>query len=313
MDARMPEKEATFSQFMYRQFLAKPSAVQPQKVDLQGKTAIVTGSNGGIGLECCRQLLRLGLSRLVMAVRNEQKGHDATKQLYSSEWKDRIVEVWQLDLESCSSISAFSQRTTSLDRIDYVVLNAGITRATFHLNPSTGQEDNIQINYLSNVLLTILLLPILKSKQSVQQQHPSRVIFVSSDAAPWTDFPEQDAQPLLPAFDVPGTTNMTNRYYTSKLPQQFFVAEAGKRIPASVAVITASTPGLVHGTDALKELPGLGGRVQRGLVHVIGYSPEVGARQLVDAAVNHGDETHGQYLCSQEIKPQVIFKNIPLG
>lgn len=297
-----PEKEATFSQFLYRQFFVKPSPVQPQKVDLQGKTAIVTGSNGGIGLECCRQLLRLGLSRLVMAVRDEQKGHDAMQQLYSSEGKGKIIEVWQLDLESYTSISAFAQRTTSLDRIDYVVLNAGITRATFRLNPSTGHEDNIQVNYLSNVLLTILLLPVLKSKQSTQQ-HPSRVIFVSSDAAPWTDFPEQDAQPLLPAFDVPGTMNMTNRYYTSKLLQQFFVAEAGKRIPASVAVITASTPGLVHGTDALKELPGLGGRVQRGLVHVIGYSPEVGARQLVDAAVNHGDETHGQYLCSQKIKP----------
>ncbi|KAI0146757.1 putative short-chain dehydrogenase [Pestalotiopsis sp. NC0098] len=297
-----PEKEATFSQFLYRQFLVKPSAVQPENVDLQGKTAIVTGSNGGIGLECCRQLLRLGLSRLVMAVRDEQKGHDAMQQLYSSEGKNRAIEVWQLDLESYASISAFSQRTTSLDRIDYVILNAGITRPTFHLNPSTGHEDNIQINYLSNVLLTILLLPVLKSKRSVQQQ-PSRVVFVSSDAAPWTDFPEQDAQPLLPAFDVPGTMNMTNRYYTSKLLQQFFVAELGKRIPASVAVITASTPGLVYGTNALKELPGLGGRIQRGLVHIIGYSPEVGARQLVDAAVNHGDETHGQYLCSQKLKP----------
>lgn len=297
-----PEKEATFSQFLYRQFLVKPSAVQ--NVDLKGKTAIVTGSNGGIGLECCRQLLRLGLSRLVMAVRDEQKGHDAMQQLYSSEGKDRIIEVWQLDLESYTSISAFSQRTTSLDHIDYVVLNAGITRATFHLNPSTGHEDNIQTNCLSNVLLTILLLPVLKSKRSVQQ-HPSRVIFVSSDAAPWTDFPEQDAQPLLPAFDRPGagTMNMTNRYYTSKLLQQFFVAEIGKRIPASVAVITASTPGLVYGTSALKELPGIGGRIQRGLVHIIGYSPEVGARQLVDAAVNHGDETHGQYLCSQKLKP----------
>ncbi|KAK6829449.1 short-chain dehydrogenase [Apiospora arundinis] len=69
-----PEQEASKLQFLRRQFSAAPPAVLRADVDLAGKTAIVTGANGGIGLECCRQLLDLGVSKLVMAVRDEAKG-----------------------------------------------------------------------------------------------------------------------------------------------------------------------------------------------------------------------------------------------
>jgi FlaA1/EpsC-like NDP-sugar epimerase len=76
-----PEKRAGVRAFLHRQLFVTPPL--PHDVDLRGKTAIVTGSNAGIGLECARQLLDLGVSKLIIAVRNETKGEAARKNLLS--------------------------------------------------------------------------------------------------------------------------------------------------------------------------------------------------------------------------------------
>ncbi|RYO97351.1 hypothetical protein DL764_007329 [Monosporascus ibericus] len=65
-------------------------------------------------------------------------------------------EVWKLDMPSYNCIRSFVERTNVLDRQDIVILGAGITRQSFQLNPSTGHEENGQINYLSIGQLTIL-------------------------------------------------------------------------------------------------------------------------------------------------------------
>ncbi|KAF3013867.1 hypothetical protein E8E15_004118 [Penicillium rubens] len=82
----------------------KPVTVQG--VSLAGKTALVTGSNTGVGLETSRQLLELGLSKLIIAVRSEER-----------------------------------ERTKSLSWLDIVVLNIGIVNATRVFNPKTDQEE----------------------------------------------------------------------------------------------------------------------------------------------------------------------------
>jgi NAD(P)-dependent dehydrogenase (short-subunit alcohol dehydrogenase family) len=297
-----PEKEASFSQFLYRQFFEPPLPISSDKVNLKGQTAVVTGSNGGIGLEVCKQLLHLGLTKLIIAVRDESKGKIAAESL-STLSQQAIIEVWPLDLSSYNSIIAFTERANTLERLDIIILNAGITRQVFQLNPSTGHEENIQINYLSLVLLTIKLLPILKSKKTSQHQ-PSRIVIVSSDAASRSTFPERDSDPLLPAFDNKGIFDMIDRYYTSKLLQQFFLREIGRRLPETVAVVVATTPGLVYGTQALRDSNGsVKGFFIKVGQRIIGYSPEVGARQLTDAATRNSTGIHGQFFCSQKVKP----------
>jgi hypothetical protein len=109
---------------------------------------------------------------------------------------------------------------------------------------------------------------------------------------------------LLPDFDWPGKIDTLNRYYTSKLLGQLFLLELTRRVPSSTAVIVATTPGLVYGTASQQDLKGtLKGIVGRIGTRIIGYSPEVGARQLTDAAAMHGNEIHGHYFCSQKPKP----------
>lgn len=298
-----PEKRATQGAFFKRQFFSKPPLASRHEVNLTGKTAIVTGSNAGIGLECGRQLLDLGLSKLIIAVRSESKGQAALKDLSSGRAAGKhTIEVWNLDLSSYSSITAFVERCKSLERLDIVVHNAGLSKKILELNPTTGHDEITQVNYLSLALLTILLLPVLKTKNTPQD--PGRLAIVSSDTAAWTPFLEKSSKPLLPAFDKPEFFNNQNRYMTSKLLGQFFLSELVKRVPPSVAVVNAPNPGLCYGTGLMHDWDGSMLRfIIWGFQRVLGWSAAVGARALTDAAVKHGVESHGQYLEGGKLQP----------
>lgn len=257
-------------------------------VDLRGRIAIVTGSNTGIGLECSRQLLNLGLTKLILAVSDEAKGQAAATGLLEDRGQGIVVEVWKIDLCSYESVCDFAKRTTSLERLDIVILNAGILPTKMELNPTTGHEQSIQVNYLSTVLLAILLLPVAKAKRAAQE-HPTRITITSSDASAWTKFKERNENPLLPALDRPGKVDMLDRTWLSKLLGQFFLVELAKHVPLSVAVINASTPGMVYDSEISRESKQtLAGKLAEVIRKPLGYTAEVGARMVVDAAVNHG-------------------------
>ena len=59
-----PEREASQLQYYRREFFETCPATTRADADLSGHVVILTGANGGIGVECARQLLALGLSKL---------------------------------------------------------------------------------------------------------------------------------------------------------------------------------------------------------------------------------------------------------
>lgn len=274
-------------------------------MSLKGKTAIVTGSNCGIGLECCRQFIGLGISRLILAVRSQERGNVAAASLP----KDRSLEdggpldiqVWELDYSSYDSIQAFSDRAKGLDRIDIVVLNAGSLPTKQTLNFRTGHDECVQVNYLSPALLTILLLEVIKSKRS---DRPTRITLTSTDGAAWTSFQEQKNDPILPSLDKPDNWASADRHFLAKLLSQFFLSKLASFVPSSLAVINMSTPGMVHDSNMSRETRmTISGKILEIIRRRMGYTSSVGARHITDAAVNHGPETHGQYLSQQRLKP----------
>lgn len=301
-----PDKEASFSNFFYRQFFVTPSVLSPDDANLRGRTAIVTGSNSGLGLECSRQLLDLGLSKLIVAVRNEAKGQTAKANMS----KDRnlavdAIQIWKLDLNSYESITAFVERVKSLDHLDIVVLNAGVSSDRYTLNPDTGHEEILQVNYLSNALLAILLLPILKSRRSTPS--PGHLVLVSSETACWAKFEhERNSRPFLSALDN-RQFDRGNQYYTTKLLGQLFLTELAKRVSANVAIVTAATPGLCHGTDLNRGGPAVIAPIVRLFVCIVGRPATVGARVITYATVKPGQEGHGHYIGDNRLKPYVIL------
>ncbi|KAK0615715.1 hypothetical protein B0T17DRAFT_352521 [Bombardia bombarda] len=304
-----PEHEASTSQFLRRQLLFTPPLISPNDVNLRGKTIIVTGANSGIGLHLCHQLLDLGLAKLILAVRNEPSGHAAAAALAASHpsLPPDALEVWHLDLALYPSITSFAARAArDLPQLHNVILNAGIYRWRQVLNPHTGHDEDIQTNYLSNVLLTILLLPILKAKNNPDS--PGRITLVSSDTSAWAKFEERHAEQILPAFDeITDKWEFQERYSTSKLLGQLFLAELARRVPveAAAAVVNCVNPGLCYGSNLARDGYGtLFGKVFYGAVCVIGREANLGARNLAHAAVSvGGKESHGRYVQDCEVRP----------
>jgi 2-deoxy-D-gluconate 3-dehydrogenase len=91
--------------------------------DLNGKVAIVTGGNGGIGLGMCRGLAEAGASIAVVG-RNEAKSAAAVAELERSGAKAISVVA---DVTDKAAVADMAERVArDLGRIDILVNNAGI-------------------------------------------------------------------------------------------------------------------------------------------------------------------------------------------
>jgi len=139
------------------------------KPSFAGKTAIVTGSNTGVGYEAALKIAQQGASHLILAVRTLAKGEDARKRIQAAagpQGKTTVIEVWELDMLSYPSIQAFAARVSrDLPQLDYAILNAGISPASFERS-TYGFEKTEQVNVMSTTLLALLLLPKLRESRT---------------------------------------------------------------------------------------------------------------------------------------------------
>ncbi|RUS33224.1 hypothetical protein BC938DRAFT_472513 [Jimgerdemannia flammicorona] len=143
-----------------------------EEKDLTGKIAIVTGANTGIGLETARMLAQMH-AHVILACRNEEKGALAAADIVETTG-NKGVESWPLDLSSFASIHAFAERFgKEHEKLDLLINNAGLVMMEKAIT-GDGIEMTLQVNHLSPLLLTNLLLPQLRRAAS------PRVINVSS-------------------------------------------------------------------------------------------------------------------------------------
>ena len=286
--------------FFNNQFRAKPQWPAPG-TSLSGKTAIITGGNTGLGYETALQLLHLNLSYLILAVRSLEKGDAAAANLHQL-YPKASIGVWQLDLTLYDSIQAFARRVErQLSHIDIVILNAGVIKLGFTTVKSTGHEESLQVNYLSTVLLAILLLPTLKTKGPPDGQ-PAHLTIVSAALTLAAKFPNRDANPLLSSFDDRKTFDPQEHYNSSKLLAHMFLWQLVDYVSAEDVIVNLADPAWVRGTELAREATG-GMKVVLKLFSILGRTPKVGASCFVDAVVNKGKESHGCFLMSWQIHP----------
>ncbi|OTB10572.1 hypothetical protein K445DRAFT_341462 [Daldinia sp. EC12] len=290
--------EATLIGFVYRQFTT-PKPV-PAETKLTGQVAIVTGCNMGLGFEACRQFLRHELSHLIMAVRSQAKGDEAADKL-RKEFPDSNISVWTVEMESYDSIRAFVERCATLPRIDMVILNAALMKMAHTTVSATGHEITVQVNYLSTALLSILLLPVLKSKKIAGAQKPPVLSIVGSDLAYRADI--ETKGPILQQFDKPEGFGELLWYGRSKLLLTFFVAKLAEFVDADDVIINMPNPGTIKGTGFFRDFPTLAGKVVAVLHFIFGRRVDVGATTYLDATIARGKESHGSFISDWAIKP----------
>lgn len=115
-------------------------ALPQLRINLTGRTVIVTGANVGLGFEAASSFYTMNPKTLILAVRSVSKGEDAKRAIIEAnssndnngQWAATKVEVWPLDLASFDSVKAFAARANKeLDRLDILLENAGVGESPY--------------------------------------------------------------------------------------------------------------------------------------------------------------------------------------
>jgi NAD(P)-dependent dehydrogenase (short-subunit alcohol dehydrogenase family) len=142
--------------------------------DQIGRTAVVTGANGGLGLETARALAAAGAT-VVMAARNQEKAEEAEAEIRTGV-SDASLEIVALDLASLASVREAAGRILEgHDAIDILVNNAGVMGIP-ERQTVDGFEMQFGVDHLGHFALTALLMPALLRADA------ARIVTVTSSA-----------------------------------------------------------------------------------------------------------------------------------
>jgi len=152
-----------------RAFFGWDTTPQP---DLNGRTVVITGATGGLGLAAAHLLAVRG-ARLCLVGRDVARIEVARQSILDTT-SDAVVETVVADLASLEAVrSAAAQLAAFVPRIDVLIHNAG---ALVHELRMTADDVELtaQVHVVAPFLLTALLLPLLRESAD------ARVIHVSS-------------------------------------------------------------------------------------------------------------------------------------
>jgi NAD(P)-dependent dehydrogenase (short-subunit alcohol dehydrogenase family) len=254
--------------------------------DQSGRTAVVTGANGGLGLETARALAAKG-AHVVMAVRDQAKAEAAVEEIRSHA-PDASLELVALDLGDQSSVraaaAAIAERHPS---VDLLVNNAGLM-AMPERQTADGYEMQLGVNHLGHWTLTAdLLAPLVRAADAGRRP---RVVTVTS-VARFTGGPVDPGNPHLRGRYEPwrayGQAKLANYHFGLGLQQRF--EGAGVDVASLLA-----HPGLTN-SDLQARTHREGGAGFLGaffdkLTDVAGMSTRAGARMQLRAATDPGAE-----------------------
>lgn len=194
-----------------------------------GKVAVVTGANSGIGYFTALELARAG-AEVVIGCRDAQRGEEAAASLrrQSGEGKVRLVP---LDLASLASVKSFAEQVRAEHpRVDVLVNNAGVMAVPKRETTVDGFERQFGTNHLGHFALTGRLLPSLKASPA------ARVVTVSSTMA-WVARLDLDDLQSERRYSPMGT------YSNTKLANQLFMFELQRRARGTSILSVGAHPG----------------------------------------------------------------------
>jgi NAD(P)-dependent dehydrogenase (short-subunit alcohol dehydrogenase family) len=142
--------------------------------DLSGRTAVVTGANGGLGLETARALASVGAD-VVLAARNQERAAEAMESILASV-PDASLTLAELDLGSLESVrKAATEILGAHETVDVLVNNAGVMGIP-EQKTADGFEMQFGVDHLGHFALTALLMPALLRAEA------ARIVTVTSTA-----------------------------------------------------------------------------------------------------------------------------------
>jgi NAD(P)-dependent dehydrogenase (short-subunit alcohol dehydrogenase family) len=246
--------------------------MKPVEANLQGKVAVVTGANSGIGKEIARALAGMG-AEVVLACRSRERAEAARSELATGGGR---VSVRELDLANLASVRAFASNWLAEKKpLHILVNNAGMWTTDRQVS-----ADGIELQWATNVLgphlLTQLLLPALVASGG------ARVVTLASTAAGGLELGDVEYQSRpYSAMTAYSATKQANRMLSWAWAERL----AGKPV-----TLNAMSPGLVN-TELNRNAQG-GFAVLFKLTKLFARTPAQGADSAVYLAAS--SEVAGQ-------------------
>nr|DBA29555.1 TPA: hypothetical protein GDO54_009777 [Pyxicephalus adspersus] len=255
------------------------------RIDLTGKTAIVTGANTGIG-KCVAMDFARRNGRVILACRSRERGQKALEDIQRETGNQKVfLEI--LDTSSMASVRAFADRILRNEKkVDILVNNAGASGMPFSIT-SEGLEVTYATNHLGPFLLTNLLVDLMK------RSAPSRIIFLGSF---------MHNRGYIDTTHLYGKNlekmKFNDAYNCTKLMNTICAKELAERLKGTGVTVNSVNPGIVM-TDAMRYYSFL----FRAIFNVIGFfffkTAEEGAVSTIFSAVSEEAEgVTGKYIDS---------------
>jgi dehydrogenase/reductase SDR family member 12 len=204
--------------------------------DLNGKTVVITGASGGLGLETAQRLSTLGASVVVVA-RNQKKLDDAVHKI------GRDASGIRADLSLLTEVKALGQQLASGGSINVLINNVGV------LFPERGEtaeglEKTLATNLAGHFALTNLLLP------RMVQSAPARVINISSGGMYLAKINPSNLQ------SDRGDYSGAEAYARTKRGQVILTEIWAERLVGTGVTVNSMHPGWVKTEGVRQSLPG---------------------------------------------------------
>ena len=244
---------------------------------LEGKTAIVTGANSGMGMATVATLSDDG-ARVIMLCRSEERGKKALSKLMQK--KDRQLDLVLCDLGDYDSIRHFAKEVRAkYDRIDILVNNAGFISLD-RQETKEGLERQFGINHIGHFYLAMLLLK--------KMERGSRIVNVASGA-------HQVGKIHFNDVNLTKGYNVVKAYSQSKLANVMFTRYLAKHLASRGITVNCCHPGAVATNMGVDRETGFGKTIT-GMLKPFFLTPEEGAKTAVFLATDESvKDISGEY------------------
>ena len=234
---------------------------------LNGKIAIVTGANSGMGMATTAALADMGAT-VIMLCRNEKRGKEALDKLM--EKSERKLDLMLCDLGDFSSIKDFTDSfRRKYKSLDILVNNAGFISLDRQITKD-GLERQFGVNHIGHFLLTMRLVDLFFSG--------GRIVNVASGAHKTGNIHFDDIN-LTKHF------NVIKAYSQSKLANVLFTRELAKRLQSKGITVNCCHPGAVATNIGISRETGFGKRIT-GMLKPFFQTPEQGASTAIYLATS---------------------------
>ena len=198
---------------------------------MKQKLAVITGADGGMGMEITRTVAAAGY-KVIMACRDPEIAEEK-RQLIMREAGNVALEIVPVNLASLSSTASFANELLQRGEAITLLMNNAGTMETKRCITEDGLERTVSVNYVAPYLLTRKLLPLMGKG--------SRIVNMVSCtyAIGKLDFPDFFLRGKKGAFwRIP-------IYSNTKLALTLFTIALSKKVKEKGIIVNAADPGIV--------------------------------------------------------------------